>query len=104
MIMKKAFKSKAKYPRALKPIFLSISAAIFLSACGANKMPSPKALKQLPPKFKTDVNTTKDVEPVEPAVAGDPLAAPQPPKNIEPVTPGMMPIGACDASATKNKK
>ena len=79
MKMQKVLKSSVKYPTHsnIKPIIFSAVAIIALSGCGTNKLPPQKVIKPLSPiHLNIDKNSTKDVEPVEPAIAGAPLACP----------------------------
>ena len=71
MKMKKVVKNCAMYRQNIKPIFFSAIAIVTLNRCSGDTLTPHKPLKPIPTIKHIDKNNTI---------------------NIEPVTPGMMPV------------
>ena len=69
MKMQKVIKSSASYP--IKPILFTAITIVALSGCQAKKLPPQKGIKPLPP-----IHINNSEEPLQPAIAGAPLASP----------------------------
>ena len=95
MKIESASQTKAKYPfkKIFKPVALSISTAAVLSGCASYNYTQPKVPKTAVAKKEGNTAVT---EPVEPAIAGYP--------DVEPVNPGMSPVGSCNTNTTNISK